>query len=309
MSQSKRFTCSDVIAALKLNSGLWIGDCWTVFGHTLRVAIFAGATTSVDLRIACSTTCSSPIKEEVRLKGQLVCRTGFDLSISRDAQSFELVVHTMRDEAWIRGVCPIWAVVGNALAFDLTLSVATETKVDAPATFLQTMYSMQKQDELCDVTFVVGKEAKEFRAHKVVCCARSPVFRRMLQPTTTMVESKTGRVELPEMEPEHFASLLEYMYRGDVYLTADNDEQLMLVADAYQMTDLVRLINAHLARTLSTANFARRFVVLADRLPHMDLRKDMLRWLSVDRVRAIFSSPSSSTLSAEQVKQMALHIL
>lgn len=62
------------------------------------------------------------------------------------------------------------------------------------------------------VTLVVGSEERLFAAHEDVLC-HSPYFAELL--SGQFFESVNRRINLPNEEPEIFASVLEYLYKGD----------------------------------------------------------------------------------------------
>ncbi|CCC11670.1 hypothetical protein SMACR_04652 [Sordaria macrospora] len=64
------------------------------------------------------------------------------------------------------------------------------------------------------VTLVVGQECRIFAAHENVLSA-SPFFKNVLD--TQFSGGETKRILLPNEEPEIFASVLEYLYKGDYH--------------------------------------------------------------------------------------------
>ncbi|KAH0558171.1 hypothetical protein KQX54_014723 [Cotesia glomerata] len=112
-----------------------------------------------------------------------------------------------------------------------------------------------------DVTFIVGE--KKFRAHKLVLMVRSPVFRAMLN--SGMRENKEHGINIPDISPDMFNSLLEFMYTDRV---ADLDavaEDLVEVADKYQVQTLKQVCLEELCMSVNIENAA-RMILLADRL-------------------------------------------
>ncbi|KAL2165447.1 hypothetical protein VTH06DRAFT_745 [Thermothelomyces fergusii] len=64
------------------------------------------------------------------------------------------------------------------------------------------------------VTLVVGQEQRIFAAHENVLSA-SPFFQSILR--NQLMDSQPNKISLPDEEPEVFASILEYLYKGDYY--------------------------------------------------------------------------------------------
>jgi len=188
-----------------------------------------------------------------------------------------------------------------------------------------------------DVVFVVTDDDKddksqagadhEFHAHRVVCSARSPMMDAML--SSKMLEQSEGRVAVKGMTVDTFSQLLEFMYRGQADIVVplndsitmdpehpeklDQLEALLLVADQYQISDLVMVCIDRLMGSLTDHNFAKRFVFLADRLKHTDLAKRMLQWIGLGggklRLKTMLESPFSTVLQKEHVLQIVKHCL
>ena len=90
--------------------------------------------------------------------------------------------------------------------------------------------------QFTDIEFLVGDQV--FPAHKAIVAARSPVFDTML--TTDMLESKTNKVKIEDIEPAIFQVFLKFLYTGRLGRIADN-HQLLLVADKYNVETLKNL--------------------------------------------------------------------
>ncbi|XP_074107862.1 speckle-type POZ protein B-like [Cotesia typhae] len=108
-----------------------------------------------------------------------------------------------------------------------------------------------------DVTFIVGE--KKFPAHKLVLMVRSPVFRAMLS------SSKEHEINIPDTCPDMFDKLLEFIYTDRV---ADLDavaEDLVELADKYQVRTLKQVCFEELCMSVNIENAA-RMILLADRL-------------------------------------------
>ena len=88
---------------------------------------------------------------------------------------------------------------------------------------------------LCDVTFVVDK--KEFQAHKAILAARSPVFAAMFQHD--MKEAALNRVNIVDVEPDIFQTVLRFIYTDQVGLTGENSPALLVAANRYNL-DLLK---------------------------------------------------------------------
>ena len=63
-----------------------------------------------------------------------------------------------------------------------------------------------EQDVAKDITFYIGDERKEMKAHKAILMSRSPVFRAMFEGPL----AERGNVELLDTDEESFSVFLRY---------------------------------------------------------------------------------------------------
>ncbi len=112
-----------------------------------------------------------------------------------------------------------------------------------------------------DVTLSVG--GLQFRAHKSILSARSPVFAAMFEHPTK--EKLTDFVDIPDTETEAFQEVLRYIYTGRVSSTRMEEmpDRLMAAADKYLLVKLKQECENHLINKVSTDNCIEYFF-LAD---------------------------------------------
>ena len=72
--------------------------------------------------------------------------------------------------------------------------------------------ALQSDSTHSDFTFIV--KCKEFKVHKSVLSARSPVFRIMF--LSSMQETVDNKAEISDIEPCTFEQLLIFIYSGEV---------------------------------------------------------------------------------------------
>ncbi|GBC11612.2 BTB/POZ protein [Rhizophagus irregularis DAOM 181602=DAOM 197198] len=84
-----------------------------------------------------------------------------------------------------------------------------------PVQFFTNYIELLKDDEYHDITIEVGEDpnVKLFRAHKNILCYRSPYLRQILSSNKENNNVLT-RIKLPNVLPEIFQTILEYIY-GD----------------------------------------------------------------------------------------------
>ena len=103
-------------------------------------------------------------------------------------------------------------------------------------------------------------EDREFKAHRNILSARSPVFAGMFG--NDMQESATGRVDIPDIKAEVLQELLTYIYTDDCPAlvaqgnVVDKARELLYAADKYQLTRLKALCEKELTKTIGVASVA-----------------------------------------------------
>lgn len=96
---------------------------------------------------------------------------------------------------------------------------------------------------------------KEFKAHKVILAARSPVFAAMFKHDTS--EKQTGIVNIPDCDPDSFKAFLEFLY-SDKFKTEISlrcSVHLYKIADKYSVQNLRMFCIEHMQRNLKLENF------------------------------------------------------
>lgn len=85
-----------------------------------------------------------------------------------------------------------------------------------------------------DVKFVIGEESVQ--AHKFVLVASSDVFYAMFQSDT--IEGNKGIIQIEDTSMEAFKSFLEYLYTNKLPDTIELIDDLMVMADKYNVQSL-----------------------------------------------------------------------
>ncbi|VDI32258.1 BTB/POZ domain-containing protein 3/6 [Mytilus galloprovincialis] len=89
----------------------------------------------------------------------------------------------------------------------------------------------------CDVTFLVGNDSNPIPAHKYVLASRSSVFFAMFYGA---VAETNDEIQIPDIEPEVFSTLLKYLYYEDLAVSGEQTASLMYAANKYCVTKVVR---------------------------------------------------------------------
>ncbi|KAK3930686.1 BTB and MATH domain-containing protein 43 [Frankliniella fusca] len=145
---------------------------------------------------------------------------------------------------------------------------------------------LRAMQELAEVTLLLGDVA--IPAHKLVLCARSPVFRSMF--TLNFKEAKEMVVHVKDARPEAFDKFLEYLYSGQVQDFEQMELQILLIADRYQVEDLKILCQIEMFDKVNTSNVLET-LVLADKVNAQLLKKNALS-VAVDNIGVVMASPS-----------------
>ncbi|XP_015907586.2 speckle-type POZ protein B [Parasteatoda tepidariorum] len=138
-------------------------------------------------------------------------------------------------------------------------------------------HSILEKEYFTDVTIKSGADV--LKAHKIVLCARSPVFEAMF--TNPMQESEDGVVVIEDIEPQVLRDLLDFVYSGHLNLndlTVSKACELLYAAEKYQIRTLKQLCVNHLRSNLSVEN---AFQILeCSNLYDGQLRSHTLKYIS-----------------------------
>ena len=104
---------------------------------------------------------------------------------------------------------------------------------------------------LSDVTITINKE-RDIAAHRCVLAARSPVFRAMFQQS--MQETAVGQVHIDDVDAVAFDSFLRSLYSLSLDSKCQCVPGVLVLADRYQVADLVRACLDHLTSTVTEKN-------------------------------------------------------
>ena len=118
---------------------------------------------------------------------------------------------------------------------------------------LHTMNSFRKSQVFCDVVLVV--ENRRLSAHKVVLAASSPVFKASFTSDLTSEKASDKlEVNLPEFDPDSIEELLNFVYTGEIGITEQNAEELLVLADYFDIPNLKELCAEFLIISLKPSN-------------------------------------------------------
>lgn len=125
-----------------------------------------------------------------------------------------------------------------------------------------------------DVCFIVG--GREFKAHKTILAARSPVFAAMLN--NGMLETSSDRIDVRDMAPDIFEALLRFVYTDKVDLTKIDAKNLLAASDQYLISLLKFECQVFLSSNITTENCI-ELLELADHQNAVYLKKSTVGFI------------------------------
>ena len=99
---------------------------------------------------------------------------------------------------------------------------------------------------------VVECEGQEIRGHSLVFIARSNVFAKTLQ--TDMKERREGRIHIERASMGDVKQLVDYMYSGKLDTSYVRLKELLILADRFEVLQLVEFCSSKLSKTLNKSN-------------------------------------------------------
>ncbi|XP_057318225.1 speckle-type POZ protein B-like [Microplitis mediator] len=141
-----------------------------------------------------------------------------------------------------------------------------------------------------DVILVVGDTI--YTAHKLILSARSPVFLAMF--THEMKEKKENTVTIPDIDPEIFEKILEFIYTDSINDLDADAECLLESANKYQLLKLKSLCEESLSKSCSIDN-AIKLMILADLYDANQLFEYVLEFI-IKSIKDVIKTPEYGVL-------------
>jgi actin-binding protein IPP len=115
---------------------------------------------------------------------------------------------------------------------------------------LSNLNDLRLNSRFCDVEIIA--EDKIFQAHRAVLAASSPYFQAMF--TGGLCEKDQHSVELHGISSYIFEILLNFIYSGEVIITQNNVQELMVAADMVGLSEIVMGCTEFLIKELHPLN-------------------------------------------------------
>ena len=119
-------------------------------------------------------------------------------------------------------------------------------------------------------------QGKNFKAHKVILAAASPVFGAMFKEGTK--EHEENIVIIEDLESDVFELFLRYLYSGEVNQLDEKHLDLFAAADKYDVQPLREICIRHMATNISVDN-AVDILALAERHSIEPIKSFALRFI------------------------------
>lgn len=202
--------------------------------------------------------CDCPENRNKKRLIRIEVKTKVDICIwIEDFFEFEGRVEKVREE-FINQVFLNSYLIDNALAlegliivkeFDCFPEIASSilTRQDK---ILHDIGSLHLDENLSDFKFTV--DGAEFPIHKNILAARSPVFCKMF--TGDFTEKNGSEREILDVSKEVFAELIRFMYTGEIEDLEGNVNELLCIADRYEVLDLQKMCELKLMSKLNDDN-------------------------------------------------------
>ena len=123
---------------------------------------------------------------------------------------------------------------------------------------------------------VIHCQGEQILAHKCILSARSPVFRAMMQ--ANMLESIKREIMIEDVDNEVLKEMLRFIYTAEVGEDFSKIKDLLVLADKYEVVELVKYCGKNLATTLSNEN-ALQLGVFAETHNAENLLKDCIHFV------------------------------
>ncbi|XP_049841612.1 speckle-type POZ protein-like isoform X1 [Schistocerca gregaria] len=142
----------------------------------------------------------------------------------------------------------------------LVVSSVVESAPGTTNTLKDDLATLLKLKEDADVTLLAGSSKVSLMAHSTLLRARSRVFASMLK--SPEVATKSGHIfHMREVEPREVKELLCYIYTDQTPSLSEMPEELLALANRYDLMGLKRRCELELCQRLTVDNAARTAVL------------------------------------------------
>ncbi|CAM9145278.1 unnamed protein product [Discosporangium mesarthrocarpum] len=181
-------------------------------------------------------------------------------------------------------------------------------KVCPDSKYIEQMGCLLHEPDHCDVTFFVGPDRTEVRAHKTHLVARSEYFRRMFRKGA-MRESQTNEVGVPHHEEATLRQMLEFVYTNRIKdlhrLAADDVVALLALANEFLLEELKYLCEMAAKKIVTVANVA-KMLMAAEQYQAEVLRAACLSFIQKNMAEVCLYPAFEAEISANPKLSMCI---
>ena len=134
----------------------------------------------------------------------------------------------------------------------------------------QPLKSLLTDDSLAD--FVIECGGKKFPCHKAILANRSDVFAGLFS-SGTWLENKSNKFPIKDHSPEVVKQTLEFIYTNQIPAGTTASLDLLIIADQFNLKDLIRLCESELSKTMTCEN-AIKILSMAEKIADAKRLKD-----------------------------------
>ena len=123
-------------------------------------------------------------------------------------------------------------------------------KMSGMKSFLLDIGNLLMDPKTSDLVLVC--QGEEIKAHRCILSARSPVFGAMLQ--NGMLENINSEIKIDDADRDVVKEMLHYMYKVEVSENFTKFKELLVLADKYQVGELVKYCGTKIVESLNKDN-------------------------------------------------------
>ncbi|XP_049841683.1 protein roadkill-like isoform X3 [Schistocerca gregaria] len=201
-----------------------------------------------------------PVRATIKTKAK--CKVGQIRELPVIESELFKVGEVQRKE-WLRGFSQPKDVQSDELLLESEVVVVrcVAESAPGPASSLKgDLATLLELEEDADVTLLAGSSRQRLRAHSTILRARSPVFASRLK--SLEVATKSGYViDMQDVNPRVVKELLRYIYTDSTPELSQMPEELLALANRYDLMGLKRRCELELCQRLTVDNAARTAVL------------------------------------------------
>lgn len=151
---------------------------------------------------------------------------------------------------------------------DATVKASRRRKKDEEKIFvpmhtklLVDLEDLYQSKRFSDVTFIVGEEKKEIKAHRIILASSSTIFSAMLYPNKLeqVTLASPLRITLPDIKANMFEALIECMYTNNIEPDPEHAIAYIAMSKRYDVGKMHAIYTDMWEDMLSVTNVCKRF--------------------------------------------------